>query len=262
MVWLHEDKRRDMEQQQSRRETRVRLLKDLPIEERRLDVDGVSTSILTAGDGPPLVLLHGGIECGGAYWAPVIARLAEGHRVVIPDAPGLGESAPVPRLDAMTFADWLAALLLLTCEKPPTLVAHSLLGTLAGRFSSQHGELLRRLVIYAAPGIGPTRRNQPPGNDDSVAEAGRAGEAFAGNVECNSMVRRRAQREASATSWVTSTSVVPTSRLSSNSRSQMDAPVAVSRLPVGSSANNTAGRVTEARASATRCCSPPESCRG
>ena len=32
------------------------------------------------GDGPPLVLLHGGIECGGAIWAPVVSRLAERHR--------------------------------------------------------------------------------------------------------------------------------------------------------------------------------------
>ena len=60
---------------------------------------GISTAVLEGGDGPPLVLLHGGIECGGAYWAPVIARLAENHRLVVPDAPGLGESEPVARLD-------------------------------------------------------------------------------------------------------------------------------------------------------------------
>ena len=35
-----------------------------------------------------------------------------------------------------------------------------------------------------------------------------------------------------------------------------------SRLPVGSSANTTAGRVTSARAIATRCCWPPESSEG
>ena len=40
------------------------------------------------------------------------------------------------------------------------------------------------------------------------------------------------------------------------------APVAKSRLPVGSSASSTAGRTTKARASATRCCSPPESTLG
>ena len=39
-------------------------------------------------------------------------------------------------------------------------------------------------------------------------------------------------------------------------------PVAPSRLPVGSSAKISAGRATKARAIATRCCSPPESCAG
>jgi 2-hydroxymuconate-semialdehyde hydrolase len=87
----------------------------------------------------------------------VISRLVENHRLVIPDAPGLGESDAVPRLNAYSFADWLVALLGLTCDEPPTLVAHSLLGTLAADFSSRHGELLRQLLIYAAPGIGPYR---------------------------------------------------------------------------------------------------------
>ena len=38
--------------------------------------------------------------------------------------------------------------------------------------------------------------------------------------------------------------------------------VAVSRLPVGSSANTSGGRGPSARAIATRCCSPPDSCAG
>jgi 2-hydroxymuconate-semialdehyde hydrolase len=134
---------------------RVRLLSGLPIEEHRLDVNGTATSVLEAGHGPPLVLLHGGIECGGTYWAPVISRLADHHRLVVPDVPGLGESDPVARLDALAFEDWLAALLRLTCEEPPTLVAHSLSGTLAARFATRRGDLLRRLVIYGVPGIGP-----------------------------------------------------------------------------------------------------------
>ena len=70
------------------------------------------------------------------------------------------------------------------------------------------------------------------------------------------------QRAARCSSCVTSTSVVPASALSANSRSMIAWPVCVSRLPVGSSANSSAGCVTKARASATRCCSPPESCRG
>ena len=70
----------------------------------------------------------------------------------------------------------------------------------------------------------------------------------------------RSQRAASAVSWVTSTSVVPCSRWPRNSSSMISPPVASSRLPVGSSATRIAGSGASARASATRCCSPPESC--
>ena len=34
------------------------------------------------------------------------------------------------------------------------LVAHSLGGSLAARFATEHGDLLERLVIYGAPGVG------------------------------------------------------------------------------------------------------------
>ncbi|RZT12629.1 2-succinyl-6-hydroxy-2,4-cyclohexadiene-1-carboxylate synthase [Kribbella sp. VKM Ac-2569] len=136
---------------------RERLLQGLPVDERRIDVNDVSTVVLEGGDGPPLVLLHGGIECGGAYWAPVIPRLAEQHQLVVPDVPGLGQSDPVARLDQATFDSWLSALLELTCDQPPTLIAHSLVGTLAARFAATHGEQLQRLVLYGVPGVGPYR---------------------------------------------------------------------------------------------------------
>lgn len=127
------------------------------LRERRIDVGGAGTIVLEGGDGPPLVLLHGGIECGGAYWSPAVARLAESHRVVIADLPGLGESEPMQRMDDSAFATWLNSLIELTCEHEPDLVAHSLLGSYAARFAVNHGEALRRLVIYAAPGVGPYR---------------------------------------------------------------------------------------------------------
>jgi pimeloyl-ACP methyl ester carboxylesterase len=138
-------------------EARARMLAGLPITERVLDVGGVETTVLEAGDGPPLLLLHGGIECGGAYWAPVIARLAERNRLVVPDVPGLGESAPVDRLDDDTFAAWLTGVLEQTHAEHPTLVAHSLLGSAAARFVARRSDLLRGLVVYGAPGVGPYR---------------------------------------------------------------------------------------------------------
>lgn len=136
---------------------RARMLRGVPVQGRRLNANGITTFVLEGGQGPTLVLLHGGIESGGVYWAPVIGRLAQSHRVVVPDAPGLGESEPAARLDAATFSGWFAALLRLTCVDKPTLIAHSLMGSLAARFAVEHSDVLHRLVLWASPGVGPYR---------------------------------------------------------------------------------------------------------
>ena len=121
--------------------SRTALLAGLDVVQRRVG----STSVLEAGSGPPLVLLHGGIECGGVIWAPVIAQLAASHRLVIPDVPGLGESDPV----RATFGEWFRELIELTCDEEPAVVAHSLCGTLAARCG-----IGRPLIVYGAPGVG------------------------------------------------------------------------------------------------------------
>lgn len=137
---------------------RRRLLAGLPISERQLSVAGCSTAVLEGGQGPTLVLLHGGIECGGAYWAPVIASLARSNRLVVPDVPGLGESDAIRRLNEASFGEWLGALLSETSpSEKPTLLAHSLIGSLAARFAATATDQIRSLFLYAVPGIGPFR---------------------------------------------------------------------------------------------------------
>jgi 2-hydroxymuconate-semialdehyde hydrolase len=146
-----------MAETRTERMCREDLLRGLPLEHRRLMVDGVATSVLEAGAGPSMILLHGGIECGGAYWALVIGRLAQTHRLLVPDLPGLGESDPFPRLDARAFDNWLRSLMHLTAVDRPALVAHSLVASLAARFATGHPDLLDRLVVYAGPAIGAYR---------------------------------------------------------------------------------------------------------
>lgn len=135
-------------------DARARLLAGVPVTERRVQLAGVSTAVLEGGDGPPVLLLHGGIESGGVYWAPVISRLTESYRIVVPDLPGLGESEPLAWMDDAAFADWLAGLIRMTCQEQPVLLAHSLDGSLAARFAADHSSLLRQLVLMGAPGIG------------------------------------------------------------------------------------------------------------
>ena len=81
-----------------------------------------------------------------------------------------------------------------------------------------------------------------PGHPQHEADA--AGHAAAESETTEPSARRstRRARRARSASWVTSTSVVPDSRFSSESSSITWAPVAASRLPVGSSANRRRGR--------------------
>ena len=75
------------------------------------------------------------------------------------------------------------------------------------------------------------------------------------------MVTSRSAERPMSWSWVTRTRVSP-SPCSSRSSSITWAAVSESRLPVGSSAHTTSGRPARARATVTRCCSPPDSSVG
>jgi pimeloyl-ACP methyl ester carboxylesterase len=136
---------------------RDRLLEGLPLQQRQRELAGIATSVLEGGDGPPLVLLHGGIQAGGIIWWRVLPHLVKTYRMVVPDLPGLGASEPAARLDTRTLTAWLEALIQTSCQEPPLLVAHSTPGALAARFAIQRGARLRRLVLVAAAGLAPFR---------------------------------------------------------------------------------------------------------
>lgn len=69
----------------------------IPFIRHEMSVDGLETSYLEAGSGPPLVLLHGG-EFGGEAeicWEATIPVLARHFRVLAPDLLGFGRTAKV-----------------------------------------------------------------------------------------------------------------------------------------------------------------------
>lgn len=67
------------------------------MQRKTISVDGLTTSYLEAGEGVPVVLLHGGEFGAGAElgWERNIEALAARHRVLAPDQLGFGESAKV-----------------------------------------------------------------------------------------------------------------------------------------------------------------------
>jgi pimeloyl-[acyl-carrier protein] methyl ester esterase len=101
-----------------------------------------------AGQGPPLVLLHGWAMHSGA-WGPLPPRLARRYRVHAVDLPGHGHSAPLP---AFTLDGVVAALdaALAASAQPLTVVGWSLGGLIAMRWALAKPECVTRLVLIAA----------------------------------------------------------------------------------------------------------------
>lgn len=69
----------------------------MELQRKTIDVDGLATSYLEAGQGDPVVLLHGG-EYGATAefsWERNITALAAHHRVLAPDMLGFGQTAKV-----------------------------------------------------------------------------------------------------------------------------------------------------------------------
>lgn len=132
---------------------RQRLIEALPVKERRLTLNGVATSVLEGGEGPPLVLLHGP-GAYGAQWIRTIPALTGTHRVIAPDLPGHGASdffdgAPTRE----RVAGWLDDLIECTCSKAPLLVGHTLGGAIAMHFAAESGRFLAGLVLVDTLGL-------------------------------------------------------------------------------------------------------------
>jgi pimeloyl-ACP methyl ester carboxylesterase len=132
---------------------RERTLYALPVTERRLSLNGVSTAVIEGGDGPPILLLHGPSGYA-AHWREVIPELTTTNRVIAPDLPGHGASEPfagVPSPDAAL--GWIDDLIECTCLTPPIVVGQALGGALAARFAAERGVRLRALVLVDALGL-------------------------------------------------------------------------------------------------------------
>ena len=134
-----------------------RVIKGLPVKTRRLDLAGVSTSLLEGGQGPPMVVLHG--QGGFAeIMGGLIANLVDRYRVIAPDLPGLGRSVVQEgTLDEPGVVRWLGELLAKTCDQPPVLLGVSMGGSIAARFAVKHPDEVGKLILVDSGSLGPFR---------------------------------------------------------------------------------------------------------
>jgi pimeloyl-ACP methyl ester carboxylesterase len=122
--------------------------------ERRELVDRATRiHYLVGGAGPPIVLVHGfaGAASNFAVLAPLLAAR---HRVVVPDLPGHGRSAPLPAAESVAaYADRVAAVADREGVADAAVVGHSMGGVVALRMAIRRPDLVRALVLAAAAGI-------------------------------------------------------------------------------------------------------------
>ena len=116
-----------------------------------LKINGVDTVVYTAGQGEPLLFLHG----AGTFHGYEFAKpWAEKFRVIHPYHPGFGESGDDPAMD--TFHDYVmhyVSLLDALGIDKVHLVGFSLGGYLAAQFTSQQRQRVKTLTLVAPAGM-------------------------------------------------------------------------------------------------------------
>ncbi len=114
---------------------------------------GLPMRVLESGDGPPVLLLHGG-GMFGASWAPLLAPLQQKYRLYAPDLPGCGltyrinfRGLPFRATVESIVTDIMDALQLQKAE----IIGSSMGGYFAMVFSLAHPERVEKLVLTGEP---------------------------------------------------------------------------------------------------------------
>jgi pimeloyl-ACP methyl ester carboxylesterase len=114
-------------------------------------VNGIRMYYAVFGEGPPVLLLHGGLA-NSDYWGDVIPRLVRSHyQVIVADSRGHGRSTrtAAPYSYELMASDVLALLDFLKVKRVD-LVGWSDGGIIGLVIAMHHPERLRRLFAYAA----------------------------------------------------------------------------------------------------------------
>jgi len=123
------------------------------------EVNGTKLYYETAGEGPAIVLVHGGLV-DSRQWNDQMKEFAKRHRVVRYDLRGFGRSAAAPQ--PFSHIEDLRALMDFLKIERATVVGLSLGGIIAADFALEHPERVDRLVLV---GAGLRGDKQPPDKD-------------------------------------------------------------------------------------------------
>jgi pimeloyl-ACP methyl ester carboxylesterase len=113
-----------------------------------VEVDGLTVAYERAGEGPPLVLLHGYVGDGPTTWRPQLDGLGDDFTVIAWDAPGAGGSSDPPEGFGLAgYADCLAGFVDRLGLGRPHVAGLSFGAVLALALAHRHPAVPRTLVL-------------------------------------------------------------------------------------------------------------------
>lgn len=116
---------------------------------RAVSADGTEIAGPVTGDGPPLVLAHGGIDDGTVSWETMLPLLREHYTCFLPSMRGRGLSADYPDHRPERHAEDLAAFIDRIGE-PVAVVGYST-GAYYALGAAQRGADITALALYESP---------------------------------------------------------------------------------------------------------------
>jgi pimeloyl-ACP methyl ester carboxylesterase len=124
------------------------------VRERTIDVEGLRTRYLTAGDdgGPPLVLLHG-VGTSAGEWSWVLPGLARNHRVYAVDLPGYDGSYEPPDYAPAFTATFIGSFLEAVGVESAVVVGNSFGGLSALHLALSEPARVSALVLSDSAGL-------------------------------------------------------------------------------------------------------------
>jgi pimeloyl-ACP methyl ester carboxylesterase len=111
------------------------------------------TQLLELGEGPPLLLVHGGAD-GAFEWVPILPALARNRRVLVVDRPGHGLADPFDYkgVDLLEHARMFLREILDALDLPTVdIAANSIGGLWATAFALDEPQRVSGLVLVGAP---------------------------------------------------------------------------------------------------------------
>lgn len=112
--------------------------------------DGGHVRLVEAGQGEPLLLIHG-VGLRAEAWEPQAEALAGTHRVVAVDMPGHGGSSPLPeRARLPDFVAWAGQVVQALGLGPVNVAGHSMGALVAAGLAVEEPGLVRRLAVLNA----------------------------------------------------------------------------------------------------------------